>query len=105
MCACWSGKQADCSVCRCRPWARARASPTNADRWACKEAPSAVAWNRLESLDLRWKLAQAQVQIPELFPGKPRVHLGPQSLSLDFERDSTQEGLRTALRALAKCDR
>lgn len=37
--------------------------------------------------------------------GAPRFHLGPQSLSLDFARDSNQQGLRTVLRVLAACGR
>jgi hypothetical protein len=36
--------------------------------------------------------------------GAPRVHLGPQTLSLDFSDERSQAGLRRVLAALARCD-
>lgn len=151
---------------------------------ALKASVPAVAWQRLDAIDPRLKLAQAQVELPKSFPevttdmhrkefslslqhrvlnrgllswewgcdclermvfffsdyptrqranesfipclerelGKtsksappfdfewaahsdtPRVHLGPQTLSLDFSREASQAGLRRVLAALARCD-
>jgi hypothetical protein len=36
--------------------------------------------------------------------GAPRVHLGPQTLSLDFSDEPNQAGLHRVLAALARCD-